>query len=225
MTGKLLVVNPNTNVATTAMMVDAATRAALGMGWDAVVVGVTATSGPPMIVDPVALADAGPAAIAAGRGGVAHEQPDAVVVAAFGDPGAAELREVLAIPVVGIGEAAICAAAAREVPFAIVTSTPRLHTALTELVASHAPAADFLGVFYSEGDPVELARHPDRNVAALGDAIDTAVRAGAECVVIGGGPLTDAARRLAARDDVAVIEPVPSAVARVLALLSSTAEC
>lgn len=219
---RLLVVNPNTNGATTTMMVDAARRVAAELGQGAVVVGATAASGPAMIVDPAALAAAAAPTVAAGCAGVAEHLPDAVVVGAFGDPGAVELRAALRIPVIGIGEAAIREAAGRGTPFAIVTSTPLLHDQLRELVVSHCPGGDFVGLFFSEGDPVELARDPDRNVEALGAAIDDAVAAGAQSVVIGGGPLTSAARQLAARSDVAVIEPVSCAVGRAFAALRCT---
>ncbi|MFY9238872.1 MAG: aspartate/glutamate racemase family protein [Roseovarius sp.] len=55
------------------------------------------------------------------------------------------------------------------------------------------------------------------NAAALDEALATAIAAaiadgGAEAVVIGGGPLAEAARALASRTPVPLIEPVPAAV-------------
>lgn len=219
---KLLLVNPNTSTTTTAMMVSAARGTIELLGEDAVVVGATAASGAAMIVDPAALGLAASASVAAGMAGVEEHRPDAVIVAAFGDPGATELRAALGIPVFGIGEASV-RKAARGGRFAIVTSTPQLREALESLVETHCPTADFAGVFVPARDPLELAQDPDRNVEALDGAIDAAVAAGAGCVVIGGGPLTDAARRLAARTDVDVVEPVPCAVRLALATLRSTA--
>ena len=53
---------------------------------------------------------------------------DGVIVAAFGDPGVDESREVCSCPVTGLAEAAVAeaAAAAREGRFAVVTTTPLL---------------------------------------------------------------------------------------------------
>lgn len=222
---RILLVNPNTNAATTAMMVEAARGAVAEVGQDATVHGVTAATGPAMIIDPAALADAVAPTVAAGRAGVDAYAAEAVIVAAFGDPGIAELRAAVQVPVLGIGETALRAAAGRRVPFAIVTSTPRLHAPLSGLVAAHCPDGNFVGIFYADGDPVELAPDPDRNVAALDAAIDAALAAGAQCVVIGGGPLTGAARQLASRTDVAVIEPVPCAVRSALSVLDHAMQC
>jgi Asp/Glu/hydantoin racemase len=61
----------------------------------------------------------------------------------------------------------------------------------------------------------------DRVVAALDALIRQAVeRDGAEAVVVGGGPLADAARALAASSPVPLVEAVPAAVRRMAALLA-----
>ena len=51
---------------------------------------------------------------------------DAVIVSAFGDPGADELARLLRRPVIGIAEAGMRAAAANGRRFAVVTHTGRL---------------------------------------------------------------------------------------------------
>lgn len=224
---RILVVNPNTNPATTRMMVEAARSALSTLAEEAVVTGVTAASGPGMIVDPEALVAAARPTVLAALAGVEEHRPDAVLVAAFGDPGARTLGDLLPVPVVGIGEAAVLAAAASGRRFAVVTTTGLLAESLDELVRRHCPEeADYAGLFLTNGDPEALAADPHRNVAALGGAVDDAVAAGCEVVVIGGGPLSDAARVLAERTDVQVIEPVPSAVAlavhRVSAAVTAT---
>jgi Asp/Glu/hydantoin racemase len=178
-----------------------------------------------MIVEPAALADAAEPTLAAGLAGVVGHRPDAVIVSAFGDPGVPELRAAVPVPVLGIGEAALRAAADRRVPYAVVTSTPLLHAPLLRLVESHCPGSDFVGIFYTDGDPVELGADPPRNVAALHAAVDVAIAAGARAAVIGGGPLTGAARQLAARTDVAVIEPVRCAVESAFSVLNRTLRC
>ncbi len=118
---RLLVVNPNTSQATTDAMV-AIARAAAPEGVE--IDGMTAPRGSPLITDPEALAIA--AEVVAGMApAIRAYAPDGVIVAAFGDPGLPALRGALSMPVVGIGEASI-AAAARHGAFAVITTTPLL---------------------------------------------------------------------------------------------------
>lgn len=109
----VVLINPNTSTDTTAMMT-AIARRTLGP----LVRGVTVARGPRMLTDPAALPAAAPEVVAAGRRALASGTCRALLVAAFGDPGLAELRALsLAsargpVPVVGIGEAALLEAAA-----------------------------------------------------------------------------------------------------------------
>lgn len=210
----ILVVNPNTNTATTDLLVSVAETTLAGSGFD--IVGVTAAAGPRMIVDAEALAEAADHTVAAALAGVAEHRPVAVIIGAFGDPGFTELRAAIDIPVVGIGQAAVARAASGGRRFAIATTTGELAEPLLELVRTVCPLADFAGIFLSDSDPLMLAADPEASVIELGKAVDDAVAAGAEAVIIGGGPLSNSARQLALRTDVVIIEPVPSAAFSVL---------
>lgn len=67
-------------------------------------------------------------------------------------------------------------------------------------------------------------RDPARLRAALAGAIEACIaRDGAEAVIIGGGPLGEAARGLQPMFAVPVIAPIPSAVARIIRLITSRA--
>ena len=77
---KLALINPNSNAETTAMMVSIAQEA----GGGAIVAGFTATRAPRLIDNPLALAASATEVVEMGR--VLHGF-DAVIVAAFGDPG------------------------------------------------------------------------------------------------------------------------------------------
>lgn len=210
----ILIVNPNTNAATTAMLVGAVEAALASSEFS--VRGETATRGPGMIITEDALADAVQSTVEAAVAGVEAWRPRAVIVGAFGDPGLGELRARLSIPVVGIGHAAVSHAAAWGQRFAIATTTRGLDTPLRRLASASGSAGDFVGVFYTDSEPLELATRPEAMVAELGEAADAARDAGAQSVVIGGGPLSDSARALALRADVEVVEPVPCAVRAVL---------
>lgn len=209
---KLLLVNPNTSAATTAAMLAVAREAAP----DGVTLeGATAAFGAPLITDEAALAVAGEAVLALLR----DQTPpgDGVIVAAFGDPGLAEARTLLARPhptvaVTGIAEAAFAEAGADGRPFAVATTTPGLADAVAHRANAYGYARSFRGVFLTPGDPASLMADPDALLAALKAACRVAAAAGAGAVVIGGGPLATAARALAGRLPIAIVEPVPAAV-------------
>lgn len=120
---RLLLVNPNTNSATTQAMVKIAQEEA----GSAKVEGLTSPHGTQLIVDEEMLqvaADGVVKQLKALR--KALHDADGVIVAAFGDPGVEESRKFCSCPVTGLGEAAIGEAAASQRSFAVVTTTPLL---------------------------------------------------------------------------------------------------
>ncbi len=98
---KLLLVNPNTNAATTDRMVEIAREAAPP---GVVIEGATAGFGAPLITEPGALAIAADAVEALARSADTRRF-DGVIVAAFGDPGLDRIRALVPCPVTGIAEA------------------------------------------------------------------------------------------------------------------------
>lgn len=211
----VLLINPNTSPATTAMMV-AAARVLLPPGL--ALRGIGATRGTPMIVDEAALAQSEPEVVRIGLAEAVRAQ--AIIVAAFGDPGVASLRASLNIPVIGIGEAAIREAAGWGRRFGIATTTPKLRDAITSKVSCLLHGAAFTGIRIPAIDPLALAADPARQSAALHRAVSECIdQDGAETVIIGGGPLTDAAAELRRVFGDTIIEPISAAV-RVLLRLS-----
>ena len=212
--GTILLINPNTSAATTAMMT-AAARALLPPGF--ALRGAEASRGAAMIVDEAALALSEPEVVRIGLAEAGGTQ--AIIVAAFGDPGVAALRASLGVPTIGIGEAAIREAAARGRPFGIATTTPRLRDAITAKVWRHLPGAAFTGVRIPATDPLALAADPARQMAELHRAVSDCIdQDGAEAVIIGGGPLTGAAARLRHEFGSMIVEPVPAAIRALLRL-------
>ncbi|MEU6263857.1 aspartate/glutamate racemase family protein [Saccharopolyspora shandongensis] len=219
-TGRVLLVNPNTNRATTEMMRALAARSlhASGLAVD----GITAAAGPSMIVDPVALKESEShvrdavlrALDAAEEGGHRYL---AVIVAAIGDPGRSQLDEELDLPVVGIGQAAILAAGQAGRRFGMATSTPLLVDSLAARVAEHRMSQGFTGVRLTESEPLVLAADPEQQFAELAAAVDQCTEAdGADAVIIAGGPLSETARRIADSRTCEIVEPIPSAARQVL---------
>jgi allantoin racemase len=209
---RILLINPNTNRDTTAMMQLLAQQALIGSPW--VVDALTVAEGPSMIVDPHSLQAAAvqvrSAVLSAHRNGGRHE---AILIAAIGDPGRRELAAVLDIPVIGIGEASILRAAAGGRKFGMATSTPLLAPSLATLVAEHEQADRFTGVRLTKSDPLALAADPERQFEELLAAVGQCADDGAEAVIIAGGPLSATARRLAGACEIAIVEPIPSGCA------------
>jgi allantoin racemase len=206
---RLALVNPNTAASTTAAML-AIGRAAAS---EAVVIeGFTASFGAPLITNAAALALAADAVLALAP--TLREQAfDGVVIAAFGDPGLMAMRGKLACPVTGIAEAAMSAASAGARSFAVVTTTPDLVESIAAAAARYGHGASFRGTELTAGDLLLLMADQDRLVQALGLACARAIaNLKAQAIVIGGGPLALAARALALRFKVPIIEPVPEAV-------------
>ncbi|RDJ21422.1 hydrogenase expression protein HupH [Bosea caraganae] len=206
---RLVLINPNTNAATTEAMRAIAQEAAP----DGVVVeGLTAPHGAPLITHAQALAVAGEAVLALAEG-IAAAPPAGVIVSAFGDPGLEALRRRLPCPVTGIAEAAMLEAAAGGRSFAVVTTTPDLVASIEAMAIAYGHGPRFRGVALTKGDVHAVMSDPQRLVDALAEACGEAIdRWQAQALVIGGGPLAQAAKALSGRFGVPVVAPIPAAV-------------
>jgi len=205
---RLLLVNPNTNAATTEAMLRIARQAAPE---GVVIEGATAARGAPLLSNEAELAigAAATAELVAARDLSAF---DGVIIAAFGDPGIEACRAVAAVPVTGIAEAAMEEAAACG-RFAIATTTHQLVGAIEARVARYGHAQSYVGTWLTRGELAAVMASPARLEAALAEVVAEAVAAAApDAVIIGGGPLAAAAAALRPRFAVPLIEPVPAAV-------------
>jgi Asp/Glu/hydantoin racemase len=145
------------------------------------------------------------------------QQWDGVITAAYGDPGLDALRAGLDCPVTGIGEASMLAAAGVGA-FAVVTTTPELAASITAMAERSGFGTLFQGVFLTRGDAVAVTNDPALLVERLEEACHEALgKSGIKpaSLIIGGGPLALAARALADRVPVRLIEPVPAAIRRI----------
>ncbi|QHP72831.1 aspartate/glutamate racemase family protein [Bradyrhizobium sp. LCT2] len=214
---RILLINPNSLEATTAMMVAIARSAAVA-GFD--IVGATATRAPSMIVSAEALEAAAAEVEEIAR--THRASPDGIIVAAFGDPGLAGIRAAMKLPAVGIGESSMLEAAAGGRRFGVATTTPLLKSKIDALPEALGLRSRYTGTRFAEGDPQELMRDPAQLRAALAGAVEACIaKDGAEAVIIGGGPLGEAARELQPMFTVPVIAPIPSAVRRIIRLVAA----
>jgi allantoin racemase len=141
-----------------------------------------------------------------------EDQPDAYVIACFGDPGLDAVKELTEKPVVGIAEAAIHLSSFIGATFSIVSTLPRVRNHLRTLV-HRSGATDRLASIKTP-DLGVLAFHEDgdKAQATLEQAAREAVRDdGAEAIVLGCAGMSGLARRLSAELQVPVIDPVEAA--------------
>jgi allantoin racemase len=214
-TTRILLINPNASQATTDMMVRIAQSAAPN---GVEIVGATAQHGPPMIVDPAALAASAPQVVEIGVG--ASKDVSGIIISAFGDPGINDLRQMVGVPLVGIAEAAMLAASANGRRFGIATTTPGLVASIDARAAELGVGPFYTGTRLTSGDPLKLAADPDRMTEALRQAVSACIELDkAQAVIIGGGPLGNAATALTPMFSIPVIAPIPAAVRRMVGIL------
>jgi Asp/Glu/hydantoin racemase len=207
----ILLINPNSNEATTQSMAEIAAQATEGI---ATVEGRSNEGVPPLLTTPEDLQNAIPGVVEIGVEAAADERVKAIIVAAFGDPGLEELRAEVDLPVFGIREQAFHEAAEGGRAFGIATTTPDpgLAEAFRQTAAALGYEEQFLGTHATPGDPNELmAKSPEELDAALAEAVRASMAEGAEAVIIGGGPLTASALRLQPQFDIPLVVPVIAA--------------
>lgn len=219
MTAHILLINPNSSHATSSMMLAIAERAVTGRLAVAI---ATAKRNPPMIVTPEQLTAAADEVIEIGT---AHDDGClGIIVSAFGDPGLAALKARVDIPVVGICEASMIEAARNGRKFGVATTTPDLIEAIDERAHDLGLAGHYTGIRCTPGDPLALAGDEKRLREQLGEAVRHCIELdGAEAVIIGGGPLGQAAEQLQPHFTTPIIAPIPCAVERVLDLMQVNA--
>ena len=150
-----------------------------------------------------------------------HARFDAVIVAAFGDPGLAGLREALPCPVTGLTEAALASACLLGQRFSIVAISQRIrawyretveHYGLNSRLASirglDEPLADIGNVQGNQGE---------RLIALAERCVD---EDGADVIVLAGAPLAGLARSLRGRLPVPSVDCVSSAVRHAQSLVA-----
>lgn len=205
---RILLINPNTSHATTQMMVDIVQSHCSA---DTAVHGMTATSGVAMITTPAELS-ASTAQVLAMWEEAAGSNWDGIVIACFGDPGVELLRQRADCPVIGICEAALREASAGGRLFGIATTTPNLTKVIHTFANQWGLAPHYTGLRATQGDPQALVRQRDALEAALLRTVaECTTLDGAQAVVIGGGPLGQAAQALAPHSPVPLIAPLAAA--------------
>jgi allantoin racemase len=202
---RLLIVNPNTSVSVTRWLAEEAKRVA---GGRAEIAAVNAPSGLSAIQIPDDLLQAAKVIVGTIE---ADAAADVAIIAAFGDPGLTEARARLAIPVMGLGEAGLRAAASRR--FSIVTLGEEMRAALVERVRSLGLEDRLAEIRILPVSIPEMIANREANLGALVDAI----RACAEdAVLLGGAPLAGLGVKMAKETGLTVLDGVEASVTAAL---------
>jgi allantoin racemase len=142
-----------------------------------------------------------------------HARYDAVVVAAFGDPGLTGLREALPIPVTGLTEAALASAHLLGNRISIIAISQRIQAWYREVVTSYGFAGRLASIRALDRPLSAIGGVQEEHAAALKTLAERAVdEDGAEVIVLAGAPLAGLARSLKGQLPVPVVDGVSSAV-------------
>jgi len=140
---------------------------------------------------------------------------DAVVVAAFGDPGMPALKELVDQPVVGISEAAFSTAIMLGQRFSIVAISQRIAVWYRECVERNG-LGDRLGSIRSlaEAIPDIGLVQQDFGPHLIRMANETVTDDGADVVILAGAPLAGLARQVRGSISVPVVDGIAAGVAQ-----------
>ena len=207
---RILLINPNTSRAMTAKIAAAAREVA---GPDVIVDAACPRIGASAIeshVDEVAAAAAVVELVAADRDGA--DPADAYVIACFGDPGLDAARELVAVPVIGIAEAAMHLAAVSGRHFGVVTTLSRTLGRARDLVARYGMERACTSLAATGIPVLDLEDTGSESVATIELFAAEAAAGGADVIVLGCAGMADLCAELTARVGVPVVDGVAAAV-------------
>lgn len=143
----------------------------------------------------------------------AETAPQAIVIACFGDPGVAALRELVPISVFGLAEASLRSTARTHGRFAVVTAGPAWKSMLDELVRQLGLEGSYAGTYAIDANGLGATRQPEQFQALMQNTIEAAERNGAQAIVLGGAALAGSAHLYQAK--VPLVDCVESAFASI----------
>jgi allantoin racemase len=212
---RILLANPNTTGAVTETMAEAA-RAASAPGTE--IVPATARFGARVIGTRAEMAIAEHAALDL----LARESSgcDAAIIGASVDSGLRAAREMLAMPVLGLTEAALHVACLAGGRFGTVTLSRRSAYPLRELIEGYGLAARWGGMRAVDAAPLDLLAAPERVAARItAEAQALIAEDWVDCVVLIGAVMAGMPARVQPALPVPVVEGVSASVALAEALV------
>lgn len=215
---RILLLNPNTSTSMTEQMMRVARGSA---GDDIEIVPVTAARGFPYISSRAEAQISGALALEI----IAeHEnEVDAVLIAAFGDPGLKAARELFTLPIVGMAEASLVTAGLMGERFSIVTFTPVMSRWYLDSVADCGLAARFTGVRTPPANTLDPFASQDSMSQVLLELVTKSIEEdGADVVILGGAPLAGMALDLQSSASALLVDPISAALGQASLLATLT---
>jgi allantoin racemase len=222
---KLLVINPNISEDVTALIESEALRSASpGTG----LVVRTAGHGVEYIetrFESLIAAGAVAEIIAEHTAGAPNADSDAdpidgVVVAAFGDPGMPALKELADVPVIGITEAALCAAALQGHRFSIIAISDRIRPWYLDCVERFGLGGRLASIrSINESLNAIGSVQQDFKETLLALSRQAVAEDGADVVILAGAPLAGLARELRGQIPVPVVDGISAGIRMAEALV------
>lgn len=215
---RLLVINPNTSGSVSQLLQHHVQQAA---GPEVQVDTVTARFGAPYIACEASYAVAGHALLdawAADQCDASTRQPDAVLIACFGDPGLWALRESSAAPVTGLAEASFLEAS-HHGGFAVVTGGAAWKPMLQRLALGLGVHHQLVDIHTVAPSGAELAQDPQAAIQLLAQTCRMAAQhPQVKSIVLGGAGLAGMAAAVQAHVPVPVIDSVLAGTRHALTL-------
>ena len=207
---RLLIINPNISHSVTDLIEAEARRTASP---DTQIIMGTAQSGVAYIETRFeALLGGHAAAIIAGE---QLGNYDALLVAAFGDPGLLALKEALVVPVVGMTEAALMTAAQLGQRISIIAISQRITSWYRECVDQNGMLGRLASIRHLDRPLRDAGSVQQDHSARLLELSHLAVKEdGADVLILAGAPLAGLARGLAGQLPVPVVDGVSCGVAQ-----------
>lgn len=142
-----------------------------------------------------------------------HAGHDAVIVAAFGDPGLSGLREALPMPVLGVTDSALASACLLGQRFSIIAISQRIQAWYREAVHANGLSSRLASIRALDRPLSSIGGVQAEHAQSLLDLCAQAVdQDGADVLVLAGAPLAGLARTLQHQLPVPVVDGVSSAV-------------
>lgn len=138
---------------------------------------------------------------------------DGVVVAAFGDPGMPALKELTDVPVIGITEAALCAAALQGHRFSIIAISDRIRPWYLDCVERFGLGGRLASIRSINETLTGIGSvQQDFKETLLALSLQAVTEDGADVVILAGAPLAGLARELRGQIPVPVVDGISAGI-------------
>ncbi|MEH6576999.1 MAG: aspartate/glutamate racemase family protein [Amphritea sp.] len=150
-----------------------------------------------------------------------YKTHDAIVVAAFGDPGLTALREAMPIPVVGMTESAVISACMQGGRFSVIAISQRIKAWYQECITSYGLDGRLASIRGLDEELQHIGRVQENQGERLIELAHEAINQdGADTLIMAGAPLAGIARTVSSQIPVPVLDGVTCALTQAQAMVN-----